>query len=91
MMNAAALLTFAQAPPADETTIWVSLLVAWAPIVIIAIVIYVVIYFAVKGNNSRIRALHDRSLQHMDRLEAKTDEMIALLKEIRDGQARPRE
>lgn len=31
----------------------------------------------------------DRSFQHMDRLEAKTDEMIALLREIKGQNDRP--
>ncbi len=30
--------------------------------------------------------IRQRSYEHMDRIEAKTDEMIALLKEIRDKQ-----
>jgi hypothetical protein len=32
----------------------------------------------------RVNELRVRSLKHMDQLEAKTDEMIGLLKEVRD-------
>jgi large-conductance mechanosensitive channel len=35
-------------------------------------------------NAQRSKPLRDRSLAHMDRLEAKTDEMVTLLREIRD-------
>ncbi|NLX97332.1 MAG: hypothetical protein GXY83_14275 [Rhodopirellula sp.] len=39
-------------------------------------------WIASSGQRREVKPLRDRSLDHMDRLEAKADEMIALLKEI---------
>lgn len=55
----------------------------YAPLVIMALFFALLVYWM---RQSRISAkpIYDRSIEHMGRIEAKTDEMIALLREIRD-------
>jgi hypothetical protein len=55
----------------------------YAPAIII-FAIFVWITVIMLRVSRRSKPLYDRSLIHMDRLEAKTDEMVSLLREIRD-------
>jgi hypothetical protein len=61
------------------------LLVTWIPTLVpLALLILLIIWVTSQSKcASRIRK---RSYEHMDRMEAKTDEMIILLKEIRNKQ-----
>jgi hypothetical protein len=52
----------------------------YVPLLVFATILSVIVYAAFKAG----RRATDRSFLHMERLEAKTDEVIGLLKEIRD-------
>ncbi len=56
------------------------LLVLSVPLVVIVILVVVLLNRVQKW----VKPLQDRSLEHMDRIESKTDEVIAVLREIRD-------
>lgn len=59
-----------------------SLLLSFGPIVLVGVIFFLIITRA----NKRANPIRDRSLQHMDEMEAKADRMIELLEEIRDEQ-----
>jgi len=69
-------------PYPGEPDFFVTFLVAWGPLFLIALVMFLVLRGVVKNAN----AIQDRSKQHMESMQAKTDEMIQILKEIRDKQ-----
>jgi hypothetical protein len=58
-------------------------LLRFLPLLVICVII-VWLMATMMRISKRSKPLHDRSLAHMDRIEAKTDEMVALLAEIRD-------
>ncbi|MEM1028455.1 MAG: hypothetical protein AAF911_09835 [Planctomycetota bacterium] len=75
------LLTIAQTTDdANDPGLLVDMLMAWGPIVLIAIVIYFLVLKNIKGNSSQV----DRYTQHLDFIESKTTELVDVLKEIRD-------
>lgn len=77
------MLMLAQAAADDaDLGVWGNLLVAWGPLLFLGCLIY----WILRSSNAKTRVIRDRSFEHMDRLEAKTDEMIRLLQEIRDRQ-----
>jgi hypothetical protein len=55
----------------------------YVPLAIFMLILVPVVYVMIKAGQ-QYSELHKRSLLHMDRLEAKNDEIIGLLKEIRD-------
>ncbi|MEM8494109.1 MAG: hypothetical protein AAF916_00710 [Planctomycetota bacterium] len=55
-------------------------LVSWVPIFLIAILIYALLAKAHKKTSD----LNQKAEDHMDAANAQTDEMISILKEIRD-------
>jgi hypothetical protein len=55
-------------------------ILTYIPLLVFLTIFGVLVYVAIKA----ARRTTDRSFMHMDSLEAKTDEMIGLLKEIRD-------
>ncbi len=64
----------------DGTRVFVEFLVAWFPI----LVVFVIVYWILRSANAKANPLRERSMQHMQRIESQTDEMVSLLKEIRD-------
>ncbi len=64
----------------DGSKVLTAFLVTWLPIFALALLLF----WVLRSSNARAQPLRDRSLKHMERIEEKTDEMIALLKEIRD-------
>ncbi len=75
-----AIALFAQAA-ADEAgpSVVSTLIVLFAPLVLL-LILFVMLVRTLK----RQKPLQNRSLEHMDRLEARADEAIGLLREIRD-------
>jgi large-conductance mechanosensitive channel len=63
----------------QEGDLIITLLVTWGPVFLIALILFFLFRTIKTSENIR-----KRSAAHMDHMEAKTDEMIALLKEIRD-------
>jgi large-conductance mechanosensitive channel len=58
-------------------------ILTYVPLTILFLILAPIVYVTLKAAQ-QYSELHKRSLLHMDQLEAKTDEMIGLLKEIRD-------
>ena len=72
--------------PEGPRPIWVELVTGLLPWVIVMVVVLIIL----RKYLSRYSApLQDRCFKHMDWLEAKTDEMIELLKQINDKLDRP--
>lgn len=67
--------------PEEALPIWAELLGVLAPWVIILAVVW---FFLWRILSRYQRPLQERSFEHMDRVEAKTDEMVELLKQIND-------
>jgi hypothetical protein len=61
--------------------------VSYIPLLVM-LVMFAWLAMMLRRNQRRFGPLHQRSLDHMDRMEAKTDEMLAVLKEIRDRAGR---
>lgn len=73
--------------PEESAPIWVEFVVGVLPWVLVFVVVWIILW---KYLSRYQRPLQDRCFKHMDRLEAKTDEMIELLKQINDKLDRPR-
>ena len=65
--------------------IWLNFLIAWGPVVLVA----GIIYWVIRKGTSTARPLRERSVQHMDRIEAQSERMSKLLEEIRDQRRGP--
>lgn len=79
----------------DEPPLWLEMIAVWFPSLMVGtlagLAIWLVITYAQRSSKKQetmINELNDRSFAHMDRIEVKTDRMIQLLEEIRDGQSR---
>ncbi len=72
------------AEQAQDSNVWMGVITTWGPLILIGVLVYGLFTFKVarKGGLTQVR---NRSLEHMDRLEAKTDKMIELLEQIRDN------
>ena len=75
------LLTFAQATTEDEPGTLAVFIVTWAPILLILLLGY----WTLKKTNDRTKQIQQREFEHFDRVEAKTEEMVELLREIRNS------
>ena len=64
----------------DAASILASLLVTWGPFFLFVLIVY----FVLRKSLSRNRSVIDQSFQNMKTMEAKTDEMIELLRSIND-------
>jgi hypothetical protein len=82
-MEAAILIAQSAAEATDVHPV-VHLVLTWVPFTVLVLALGAVGYVMLRAAGRQMSELHKRSLQHMDRLEAKNDEMIGLLKEIRD-------
>lgn len=73
-------LILAQAPVDDmESNIWVDLLVNWGPFFVIAFIIYIFVFRNLRKYN---HSVVEDAMAHSKRMDAKTDEVIALLRSI---------
>lgn len=67
-----------QAADAEESNVWVDLLVAWGPVLIIA----ALIYYAIHSHNKRAKTQMDRLFKHMDAVERNGERVNELLESL---------
>jgi len=74
------LLVLGQIAPEQPSSSLPAVLVLLAPLLVFLVFACVTICWAM----ARQRRIQNRAMEHMDRLESKTDEMIQLLRDVRD-------